>query len=119
MRKKTIIIGVSLIFAMFIMAGGYGYWSEILTIKGTIKVEPSKEEVEAILNEIQLKQQEMEKSTEESETDEPEDNGTNEIEQTEEPEKEDFEEENEDNIIEEPNGEDTGEAVVEPTEDSN
>lgn len=91
MRKKTIIIGVSLIFAMFIMAGGYGYWSEILTIKGTIKVEPSKEEVEAILNEIQLKQQENE----------------------------DFEEENEDNIIEEPNGEDTGEAVVEPTEDSN
>lgn len=98
MRKRTIIIGLSLIFAMFIMTGGYGYWYKTLTITGTIDIRPSQEEMEETLNKLMLIKQEMEGSIEESET-----------EPTEEPEKGDTEEvkESEDNtIVEEPDMED-------------
>ena len=42
MKKQILIIIASLLFAMFIMSGGYGLWSETLRIEGNIEVLPNR-----------------------------------------------------------------------------
>ncbi|NLY77070.1 MAG: hypothetical protein GX080_03140 [Tissierellia bacterium] len=45
MKKKVMLILSSLVFALFIMSGGYGLWSETLEIIMDIKVLPDPDKV--------------------------------------------------------------------------
>lgn len=61
MKKQILIIIASLLFAMFIMSGGYGLWSETLRIEGNIEVLPNRGEVEAARELLENMILEMEK----------------------------------------------------------
>lgn len=70
MKKKLIVIVLSLMFAAFIMSGGYGLWSETITVQGDIEVLPDPAVVEAtrqwLLEQKLLMEQEKAKLEEES-----------------------------------------------------
>lgn len=59
MKKKLTVIIVSLVFAMFIISGGYGYWSETLTVEGTITIYPPQSLVEKAEAELMLRKTEL------------------------------------------------------------
>lgn len=61
MKKQILIIIASLLFAMFIMSGGYGLWSETLRIEGNIEFLPNRGEVEAARELLENMILEMEK----------------------------------------------------------
>lgn len=52
MRRKISVIITSLIFAMLIMSGGYGYWSGALRVQGEIEVYPDKDIVDQTRDEL-------------------------------------------------------------------
>lgn len=59
MKKKLTVIIVSLVFAMFIISGGYGHWSETLTVEGTITIHPPQSLVEKAEAELMLRKTEL------------------------------------------------------------
>ena len=60
MRKVIIVILLSLIFAILFISGGYGLWSEMLTIEVDIDVLPDPEHVLAKREELENMLGEME-----------------------------------------------------------
>ena len=61
MRKVIIVILLSLIFAILFISGGYGLWSEMLTIEVDIDVLPDPEHVLAKREELENMLGEMER----------------------------------------------------------
>lgn len=60
MKKKVIVIALSLVFAFVLMSGGYGLWQDTLTIKGNIEVKQDSEVISAMRKQIELQKQELE-----------------------------------------------------------
>ncbi|HHV45369.1 MAG TPA: hypothetical protein GXX53_00455 [Tissierellia bacterium] len=60
MKKKITVIIVSLLFAIFILSGGYGHWSDTITVEGNIEVLPDLEDIETTRQHLLLMKQQME-----------------------------------------------------------
>jgi len=70
MKKKITVIALSIMLAVFIMSGGYGLWSETITIEGIINVLPNPDEVEATKQQLLKQKLLMEKESEKAKLEE-------------------------------------------------